>query len=111
MPGVPLNDALLAVLSIGVPVGLGTYWAWVHRDWPAQSKSVGLAAAAAGALAGAWLGLHAAVDLLALITAIVGAVVGANLTLILLDISRAWSADGRVAPATANASVPRVEPA
>ena len=51
------------------------------------------------------------VDLLALITAIVGAVVGANLTLILLDMSRAWSAEGRVAPATANTSVPGVEPA
>ena len=111
MPGVPLNHALLAVLSVGVPVGLGTYWAWVHRDWPAQSKRVGLAAAAAGALAGAWLGLHAAVDLLALITAIVGAVAGANLTLILLDMSRARSADGRVAPETANASAPSVEPA
>jgi pimeloyl-ACP methyl ester carboxylesterase len=26
MPGVPLNDELLAMLSIGVPVGLGIYW-------------------------------------------------------------------------------------
>ena len=41
MPGVPLDDELLAVLSVGVPVGLGIYLAWVHRDWSARSKSVG----------------------------------------------------------------------
>ena len=73
------------------PVGLGIYLAWVHRDWPAQSKAVGLVAAAGGALAGAWLGFHAATDLLALVTAIAGAIAGANLALILLDVSRGRS--------------------
>ena len=38
MPGVPLDDELLAVLSVGVPVGLGIYWAWVHRDWSAGTQ-------------------------------------------------------------------------
>ena len=37
LPGVPLDDELLAVLSVGVPVGLGIYWAWVHRDWSATT--------------------------------------------------------------------------
>lgn len=87
MPGVPLDDELLAVLSVGVPVELGIYWAWVHRDWPGRRKRVGLAAAAAGALAGAWLGFNTADGLLALATTIVGAAVGGNLIVLALDIS------------------------
>ena len=90
LPSVPLDDELLAALSIGVPIGLGIYLAWVHREWAAQSKGVGFAAAIAGALTGAWLGFHAAADLLALLTTILGATVGANLGLLLLDI--AWDA-------------------
>jgi pimeloyl-ACP methyl ester carboxylesterase len=92
MPAVALDDDLLATLSVGVPVGLGIYLAWVHRDWATETKLVGLVAAAAGALAGAWLGFHATVDMLALGTAIVGATAGANLALILLAMSRARSA-------------------
>ena len=30
-PTVPLDNELLAVLSIGTPVGLGIYFAWVRR--------------------------------------------------------------------------------
>ena len=89
MPGTPLDDELLAALSIGVPIGLGVYLAWVNRDRPAGTKATGFAAALAGALLGAWLGFHATTGLLALITAIVGATAGANLTLILLDMARA----------------------
>jgi hypothetical protein len=88
MPGVPLDDELLASLSVGIPIGLGIYWTWVNRDWADKTKATGLAAAAAGALVGAWLGFNSTTGLLALITTIVGASVGANLTLILLDI--AW---------------------
>ena len=77
---------LIAVLSLGSRHG---YWAWVHRDWSAETKLVGLRRRPR--LAGAWLGLHAAGGLLALVTAIAGAVAGANLTLILLDMSRARS--------------------
>jgi pimeloyl-ACP methyl ester carboxylesterase len=88
MPGVPLDNELMAVLAVGVPVGLGMYWAWVHRDWSGKTKATGFAAAAGGALLGTWLGFHAAEGLFALITAIVGAAVGANLTLLALDI--AW---------------------
>jgi pimeloyl-ACP methyl ester carboxylesterase len=86
MPTVPIDDELLAALSIGAPIGLGTYLAWVDRDWSAKDKTVGLAGATAGALVGAWLGFHATTGLLAVITTIIGAAVGANLTLILLDI-------------------------
>ena len=89
MPGVSLDDQLLAMLSIGVPVGLGIYLAWVRDGNP---KLLGFAAAIAGALAGAWLGFHASTGLLALLTAILGATVGANLALIVLDVWRARAA-------------------
>jgi pimeloyl-ACP methyl ester carboxylesterase len=88
MPGVPLDDELLAAFSVGVPIGLGVYFAWVNRDWSAVTKTTGFAAAAAGALVGAWLGFNATEGLFALITTIVGAAVGANLLLLALDI--AW---------------------
>src|SRR5215217_1342391 len=45
MPGVRIDNELLVVLSVGVPIGLGIYWAWVHRAFSARSKRVGLAAA------------------------------------------------------------------
>lgn len=92
MPGVPLDSELLAVAAVGVPIALGIYGAWVHRDWSARSKTTGVAAAVAGALVGAWLGFNATEGLLALPTAIVGGAVGANLVLIILDISRTTSA-------------------
>jgi pimeloyl-ACP methyl ester carboxylesterase len=97
MPSVPIDDELLVALSVGLPVGLGIYLAWVHRDWATQSKGVGLAAAVAGALVGAWLGFHATAGFIALITAILGAVAGGNLVLSLLDTVRAGSAGDRVA--------------
>jgi pimeloyl-ACP methyl ester carboxylesterase len=59
-PTVPLDDEILAALSIGLPIGLGTYWAWVDRDWTARAKTIGLSGATAGALVGALLGFNAA---------------------------------------------------
>ncbi len=91
-PSVPLDDLRLAIVSIGVPIGLGIYLAWVDRT---RSRRFGLAASLAGALAGAWLGYHAGTGLLAVLTTIVGAAVGANLMVLVLDIVRA--------PATARA--------
>jgi hypothetical protein len=99
MPGTPLDDQWLATLSVGLPVALGIYYAWLNRDWTARTKTTGFAAAVAAGLVGAWLGFHAGVDLLALVTAIVGAVAGANVTLILLDISTARSVRQRLAVA------------
>ena len=96
MPGIPIDDELVVALSVGLPVGLGIYLAWVHRDWDAQDKAVGLAAAVAGALVGAWLGFQATAGFVALITAILGAIAGGNLVLILLDMARAELADDRI---------------
>jgi uncharacterized membrane protein YdfJ with MMPL/SSD domain/pimeloyl-ACP methyl ester carboxylesterase len=86
-PDVALDDTLLAVLSIGVPIGLGIYLAWVNRELPAGGRSIGFLTAMACALVGAWLGFNAATGLLAVITTIVGAALGANLTLLALDIA------------------------
>ncbi len=101
MPGVALDDELLAMLSVGLPVGLGIFLAWVRGDRSSRSNVTGLAAAVAGALIGAWLGFHATTDLAALATAIVGAIAGANVTLIGLDVAWARSSESRVATATA----------
>jgi hypothetical protein len=100
IPGIPIDDELLVALSVGLPVGLGIYLAWVHRDWSAESKGLGLAAAVTGALVGAWLGFQATAGFMALVTAILGAVAGGNLVLILLDMVRGGSAGDRVASGT-----------
>jgi pimeloyl-ACP methyl ester carboxylesterase len=101
MPGTPLDDGLLAALSVGVPIGLGVYFAWVNRDWSAATKTAGFVAAVGGALVGEWLGFNAGEGLLALVTAIVGAAVGGNLALLVRDI--AWEPRFRDRFAEANA--------
>jgi pimeloyl-ACP methyl ester carboxylesterase len=97
MPGVALDDGLLALLSVGVPVGLGIFLAWARTDRTSRSTVTGLAAAVAGSLIGTWLGFHATADLAALVTAIVGAIAGANLALVGLDIVWARSTQERLA--------------
>src|SRR4051812_957896 len=86
-PALPLDSPLLAVVSIGLPTGLGIYLAWVNRTRPARARRGGLSGALTGALLGAFLGFHAAAGLLAVVSTIVGAAVGANLVLLVLDIS------------------------
>lgn len=87
-PGIPLDEDILAAVSVALPIGLGVYLAWVDRDRPGGARATGLAAAVSGALVGGWLGFNATEGLMALSTAIVGAIVGANLILLVLDI--AW---------------------
>jgi len=101
LPTVPLTDELFTALSVGAPVGLVIYYAWVNRDWAAGTKAMGFAATLAGALVGAWLGFSAAEVPVALLTAIVGATVGGNLTLVLLDIAWDWRAHDRFAESPA----------
>jgi RND superfamily putative drug exporter len=97
-PTVPLDDVLLAAVSVGVPVGLGIYLGWVG-DRSAAARLTGLAAALGGALAGGWLGYHAVDGLFALLTTIAGAAVGGNLALLGLDVARDWQASVRFAEA------------
>jgi pimeloyl-ACP methyl ester carboxylesterase len=111
MPTVPLDNELLAALSIGLPIGLGIYWAWVHRDWSSSARAVGLGAALGGGLIGGWLGFNATTGPLALVTTIIGAGAGGNLAVIFLDVARDRSARDRatfVAPAPVTER-PRVE--
>lgn len=92
-PSVSFSNGLVAVLTMGIPIGLGIYWAWVHRDWTTQIKQAGLAAAMGAALIGAWIGFTSTAGLLALITTIVGAAIATNLALIVLDIR--WDRSAR----------------
>src|SRR2546430_10552202 len=92
MPGTPLDNELLAAFSVGVPVGLCLYFAWLNRGWAAQTKAVGFAAGGGGALVGAWLGVHATEGRPALLTTILGATVGGNLAPPGLEI--AWGRQG-----------------
>jgi hypothetical protein len=96
-PALPLDDAVLAVVSIGVPVGLGIYLAWVDRA--EGGRTVGLTVALAGAFAGAWMGFHATSGLAAVVTTILGAALGANLGVLVLDVARDRQARDRVVEA------------
>jgi pimeloyl-ACP methyl ester carboxylesterase len=89
MPTVFLSNELLSVLAAGAPIGLGVYLAWVHRDWPYNTKSAGILGAMGAALLGAWFGVNSTTGLLAPVTAALGAAAAANLALIALDIYRA----------------------
>jgi hypothetical protein len=97
LPGVALDNELVAAVSIGVPIGLGIYLAWVNRDWSATTKATGFAAAGAGALIGSQFGFSTTEGVFAVVTTIVGAVAGANLTLVALDIAWDWQARSRFA--------------
>lgn len=95
----------LACLSVGVPIGLGVYYAWVHRVWSLSIRATGFAAALGGALVGGWLGFDVAAGLAALLTTIAGAAVGANLALVLLDVACDRQGRTRVAPAGARTAL------
>jgi outer membrane lipoprotein SlyB len=75
-----------------VPIALGLYLAWAHRDWDRATKSLGLLAASAGAVLGGWLGFSATSGLSALVTTTIGAAAGGNLALIAASIFRERSA-------------------
>jgi pimeloyl-ACP methyl ester carboxylesterase len=87
-PTIPLDNELLAVLAVGIPIGLGIYWAWVRGALAPRARTAGFAAALAGAFVGAWFGFHVTAGLFAVFTTIVGAAAGANLILLVLDSAR-----------------------
>jgi pimeloyl-ACP methyl ester carboxylesterase len=103
----PLDNVLLAVVSIGVPIGLGIYWAWAQGGWIDRTKTVGFAVAMASAFVGAWLGFSATDGLLALITTIAGAAAVTNLSLIVYDIWRERPARETVAAEASQPAFPR----
>jgi hypothetical protein len=91
---VSLTSELLGILAISVPIALGLYLAWTHRDWDRAAKSLGLLAATAGALLGGWLGFTATSGLFALVTTTIGAAAAGNLALIAVSLYRERSARG-----------------
>jgi pimeloyl-ACP methyl ester carboxylesterase len=109
LPAVAITDELLVALSVGLPTGLGIYWAWANRDWSARIKAIGFAAAAGGGLVGAWLGFNVTSGLFAPFLAIVGAAVGANLTVLALDI--AWDRQVRDRFTADAEEIPEARPA
>ena len=102
MSGVALDNELVAAISIGGPIGLGLYLAWVDGDWSSRTKITGVAAAVIGALVGAQLGFNATEGLVAVLTTTAGAAAGGNLALVALDIAWDWQGRDRFAPARAD---------
>jgi pimeloyl-ACP methyl ester carboxylesterase len=93
-PALSLASELLGILAPSVPIALGLYLAWTHRDWDRATKSLGLLAATAGALLGGWLGFTATSGLAAIVTTTIGAAAAGNLALIAVSLLRERSARG-----------------
>jgi pimeloyl-ACP methyl ester carboxylesterase len=98
LPTVPLTDEVLALVSIGTPVGLAIYLA-------STRTTARLAATVVGAFAGAWLGFHVTAGMYAPLLAVVGATAATNLVVLALDVAR-----DRGARARAEAPRPVVQP-
>jgi pimeloyl-ACP methyl ester carboxylesterase len=103
-PALPLSSELLRILAPSVPIALGLYLAWTHRDWDRATKSLGLLAAIAGAVLGGWLGFTAVSGLFALVTTTIGAAAGGNLALIVVSVVRERSARAAMAPLAVNSA-------
>jgi hypothetical protein len=103
-PALSLTSELLGVLAPSLPIALGLYLAWTHRDWDRATKSRGLLAATAGALLGGWLGFTATSGLFALVTTTIGAAAGGNLALIAVSLFREPSARAAMATLAVNSA-------
>ncbi len=98
-PSRPLDDQLLAVVSIAVPIWLGVYAGWVRTDTPKAMRAKGIGAAGVGAVVGAALGFHVTSGGIALITTIIGAAAVSNLSMLVLDMRTERAASrGTAAP-------------
>jgi pimeloyl-ACP methyl ester carboxylesterase len=85
-PSVPVTSPLVMTISMGLPIAVGTYWAWVEGDAPSSLRMSGLGLGLLGGLVGAWIGLHATTGMVVPLTAIIGAAITANLALVLRSI-------------------------
>jgi len=86
LPSLSLDNELLAVVSIAVPIWLGVYAGWVRTDTPKTTRVMGIGIAGVAAVVGAVFGFHISSGLMALITSIIGAAVVSNLCLLVFDI-------------------------
>ncbi len=101
-PALSLTSELLGTLAPSVPIALGLYLAWTHRDWDRATKSLGLLAATAGALLGGWFGFTATSGLFAIVTVTIGAAAGGNLALIAASLYRERFAGAAIATLAVN---------
>jgi pimeloyl-ACP methyl ester carboxylesterase len=109
-PSWPLDDQLLAVASIAVPIWLGVYAGWVRTDTPKALRAKGIGAAGVGAVVGAALGFHVTGGLMAWITTMIGAAVVSNLSLLALDIWTERAAGAAMATTPSQPTVARRTP-
>ena len=86
LPTVPIDDQVLVVISVGLPVALAVYCGWLKRDSSPTIKLAGLGTVLSAAILGAWLGYHVPAPSLGAVTGILAAVAAANLGLIVLDV-------------------------
>src|SRR5579875_1044416 len=107
LPTVPIDDQVVGVISVGLPVALAVYSGWLKRDTSPTIKLAGLATVLSAAVLGAWLGSHfPAAPLPGAVTGILAAVAAANLGLIVLEIVRVRErAVTVVVPSVATAAV------
>jgi hypothetical protein len=103
-PALSLSSEMLGIVAPSVPIALGLYLAWAHRDWDRATKSRGLLAAIAGALLGGWLGFSAVSGLSALVTTTIGAAAAGNLALIAVSLFRERSARAAMATLALNSA-------
>jgi pimeloyl-ACP methyl ester carboxylesterase len=103
-PALSLSSEMLGIVAPSVPIALGLYLAWTHRDWDRATKSRGLLAVTAGALLGGWIGFSATSGLSALVTTTIGAAAGGNLALIAVSLFRERSARAAMATLAVNSA-------
>jgi pimeloyl-ACP methyl ester carboxylesterase len=112
LPSLSLDNQLLAVVSVAVPIWLGVYAGWVRTDTPQAMRTKGIGTAGVGAVVGAVFGFHMGSGLIALITSIIGAAVVSNLSLLVLDIRTERAASrGAAAPVVDLSETEHLEPA
>jgi pimeloyl-ACP methyl ester carboxylesterase len=86
LPTVPLDDQVLVVISVGLPVALAVYCGWLKRESSPTIRLVGLGTVLSAGILGAWLGYHVSAPSLGAVTGMLAAVAAANLGLIVLDV-------------------------
>jgi len=109
-PTLSLMSELLGILAPSLPIALGLYLAWVHRDWDRAAKSRGLLAVTGSALLGGWLGFSATSGLFALVTTTIGAAAAGNFALIAVSVFSERSARGAMATTPPQPTVQRSTP-
>ena len=100
LPGVPLDDELLAMLSVGRRSGSASTSPGCSGELPARARGIGARSRGRRRPRRGLARVPRHTDLVALVTAIAGAIIGANVLLVALDMAWERSILGRPATAT-----------